>query len=161
MKKRALIFILSIYAILIIGIALTEAIDPNIFGHNLQNFNGFHWNGPVGKLTYNTTALPGGHSTSEIEDVVWFDNNKDGIKETGVILKNNALGYGYIIISIPSITYTIIGGAQISNSFTPNLQFFLRVDKDSTNIYYKQSNSSESSGVKSSANSKSSSSAVR
>jgi len=83
--KKFWIVISIAYIVLISSIVF--AVDPSVYGHDSSKINGLTWNGNVGELTYNDSAFNGGHSTSELQDVVWFNENGQQI---GVILKNQS-----------------------------------------------------------------------
>lgn len=109
-KKRLLFFILIIYFIGLTGIVFAE--NPEIFGHDTEEFNGFNWRGGIGELTYSNIQIHGGHSTSEIKDIIWFN-------ETGAVLKQSAQCFGRLTITLKNetdtVTYESYGGAYLPN----------------------------------------------
>jgi len=104
-NKKYLILIFGLYLTIIFGIVFSEAFNPYIFGHDSSEINGLTWpNGVVGRITFNSTPLQGSHSTSEIENIVWFDNG-------GIFLKGDsfaqAVSYFAILNSTKGIATSI------------------------------------------------------
>jgi len=98
-KSKFWFFVILVYSILISGIVVAE--NYQIYGHDSEDFNGFCWansadcnpTGKVGKLINRTAENEGGHSTSEIENVLWF---KESVDSSGIVLKDGAAASGVI-----------------------------------------------------------------
>ena len=86
------------WIIIIIGIVFASGIvlagNYLIHGHETDNIEGLRWHeeGKVGALEKSINPKPeGGHTSEELEDVVWFDK-EGGVpgEQEGVVLKEGA-----------------------------------------------------------------------
>jgi hypothetical protein len=99
MKKSWIIIIMGI--VFASGIVLAG--NYLIHGHETEDIAGLTWDlsGKIGILEKSTAKPEGGHTSEELEDVVWFDK-EDGTQE-GAVLKEGAysvLAHSFIILNL-------------------------------------------------------------